>query len=210
MLARRDEAFRRILGQADVITADGIGVLVAARLIVGNRARWLERVTGVELVDWLAAESGVAGAPLFLLGAAPGAAAEAAARLRERFPESRIAGWWAEGSADPAHDAETIARIAASGARVVLVAYGAPGQVLWIERNRDALGQAGVALAIGVGGALDFLAGRVPRAPRFVRRFGLEWLYRLLREPWRWRRQLVLPLFAVLVLRDVVRGRVLL
>jgi N-acetylglucosaminyldiphosphoundecaprenol N-acetyl-beta-D-mannosaminyltransferase len=143
-----------------------------------------------------------------LLGAAPGAAAEAATALRRDNPGCQIAGWWGDGSADPNDDAETIERIAKSGARVVLVAYGAPGQVLWIERNRDALGQAGVGLAVGVGGALDFLAGRVPRAPRFVQRIGLEWLYRLVREPWRWRRQAVLPVFAILVLRDVVRVRV--
>jgi N-acetylglucosaminyldiphosphoundecaprenol N-acetyl-beta-D-mannosaminyltransferase len=207
MRARQDEPFRRSVGQADLITADGVGVLVAAKMIAGARAARLERVTGVELVEWLATESGEAQAPLFLLGASAGSAAEAAARLRARFPDARIAGWWAEGSSDPRDDAETIARIRASGASVVLVAYGAPGQVLWIERNRDALARAGISMAIGVGGALDFLAGRVPRAPRIVRQFGLEWLYRLIRQPWRWRRQLVLPLFAILVLRDTVRAR---
>jgi N-acetylglucosaminyldiphosphoundecaprenol N-acetyl-beta-D-mannosaminyltransferase len=207
MHARRDQAFRRSLGRADLITADGIGVLLATRLTAGKRADRLERVTGVELVEWLAADSGKMQAPLFLLGAAPGAAAEAALRLRERFPDAQIAGWWGEGRPHPIDDAETITRIAASGARVALVAYGAPGQVLWIERNRDALARAGVVLAIGVGGALDFLAGRTPRAPRFIQRFGFEWLYRLIRQPWRWRRQLALPVFAALVLRDAVRAR---
>jgi N-acetylglucosaminyldiphosphoundecaprenol N-acetyl-beta-D-mannosaminyltransferase len=81
-----------------------------------------------------------------------------------------------------------------------VVAYGAPGQVVWIERNRAALAEAGVRVAVGVGGVLDFLAGTKPRAPRLVRRAGLEWLYRLIREPWRWQRQAVLPVFALRVL----------
>jgi hypothetical protein len=80
----------------------------------------------------------------------------------------------------------------------VLVAYGAPGQVHWIARNQRELAEMGVRLAIGVGGTLDYLAGRVPRAPAPVRAVGLEWLYRLIRQPWRWRRQRVLPGFAFL------------
>jgi N-acetylglucosaminyldiphosphoundecaprenol N-acetyl-beta-D-mannosaminyltransferase len=98
-------------------------------------------------------------------------------------------------------------RIRESGASVLLVAYGAPGQVHWIARNQDALAEAGVRLVAGIGGAIDFVSGTVPRAPGVVRRLGLEWAYRLVREPWRWRRQLVLPVFGLLVLRDVVRRR---
>jgi N-acetylglucosaminyldiphosphoundecaprenol N-acetyl-beta-D-mannosaminyltransferase len=74
--------------------------------------------------------------------------------------------------------------------------------VLWIERNREDLADAGVRVAIGLGGSLDYLAGEVPRAPELMRRLGLEWLYRLLREPWRWRRQLALPEFALMVARS--------
>ena len=100
-----------------------------------------------------------------------------------------------------ADDAESIARIREREANVVLVGYGAPAQVVWIRRNRDALAEAGVRIAIGVGGALDYLAGTAPRAPELARRLGLEWAYRLAREPWRWRRQLALPMFAYLVAR---------
>ncbi|MGI8644555.1 MAG: WecB/TagA/CpsF family glycosyltransferase, partial [Thermomicrobiales bacterium] len=82
----------------------------------------------------------------------------------------------------------------------VCVAYGAPDQVVWIDRNQAALADAGVRLAIGVGGALDYLAGALPRAPAWMRRAGSEWLYRLLCQPWRWRRQLALPCFVVLVI----------
>lgn len=201
MAARQHRAFAAGIRAADLVTVDGAGVALAVRLH-GGRAH---RVTGVEILGWLAAMSGPLSAPLFLLGAGPGVAAEAAAALQRRRPAAAIAGTWDGGSPDPTHDRESIARIAASGARTVAVAYGAPGQVLWIERNRVALAAAGVRLAIGVGGALDFVAGRVPRAPAFVQRLGLEWLYRLAREPWRWRRQLALPHFAALVLRDQIR-----
>jgi N-acetylglucosaminyldiphosphoundecaprenol N-acetyl-beta-D-mannosaminyltransferase len=85
----------------------------------------------------------------------------------------------------------------ASGAEILFVAYGAPAQERWLARNRAALG---VAVGMGVGGALDVLAGRVPRAPQWLRRLGLEWAWRLVREPWRWRRMLALPRFAALVL----------
>jgi N-acetylglucosaminyldiphosphoundecaprenol N-acetyl-beta-D-mannosaminyltransferase len=129
-------------------------------------------------------------------------AARAAANLTTRYPGARIAGWWSEGTPEPADDAASLERIAASGARSVAVAYGAPGQVLWIMRNQAALSDLGVRVAVGVGGALDFVAGVTPRAPRWMRAAGLEWLFRLARQPWRWRRQLALPMFALAVLRE--------
>ena len=198
MAARRDPAFAGAIHAADLIVADGVGVAVAARWLGATHARGVGRVTGTDLADWAAAESGPMQTPIFLLGGRPGVGAAAAAALARRFPQVRIAGHWAGGSARPEDDASAIARIAAGGARAVLVAYGAPGQVIWIERNRAALAAAGVRLAIGVGGTMDYLAGRVPRAPASVRRLGFEWLYRLAIEPWRGRRQLVLPRFALL------------
>ena len=85
------------------------------------------------------------------------------------------------------------------GAALIFVAYGAPKQDKWIARNRDAL--PAVRVAIGVGGSLDFVTGRAVRAPRWMQRLGLEWLHRLIREPWRWRRMLALPRFALRVLK---------
>lgn len=204
MAARRDPEVARALRDSDLATADGVGVQIAAR--------WLDRVdvprlTGVTLTEWLAELSGSIDAPLFLLGAAPGVADKAAENLRARWPGARIAGVWAEGTPRPVDDAASVARIAASGARAVAVAYGAPGQILWIERNQAALADAGVRVAIGVGGALDYLSGAVKQPPMVVRRLGLEWLVRLAREPWRWRRQLVLPTFALLVARAAVARR---
>ncbi len=105
----------------------------------------------------------------------------------------------------PGRDDAAVARaIAQSGARVALVALGSPRQEQFIA---EALGPAGIPVGIGLGGSFDVLAGNVPRAPALVRRLGLEWLFRLLREPWRWRRQLALPQFALLALRERLSDR---
>ena len=201
MMARRDREFRDAVRNADLVTADGIGVVLAARWLWPGAS--LERITGIDLIEMLARlEHGGA----FFLGGAPGNAAEAALRLGRRYPGFVPAGIWDGGSANASDDPESLKRVLQSGARVVLVAYGAPGQVLWITRNQEALARQGVRLAIGVGGAFDVLAGAIPRAPRWMRRCGLEWLYRLVREPWRWRRQRVLPLFALhMLLSGIVR-----
>lgn len=206
MAARKDPELATAIRRADLITADGVGVAMSTRLSRRGRSR-VARVTGVEIVRHLAEQSREVGAPLFLLGAGTGVAADAAWKLDQEYSGATIAGWWSEGSAEPVDDREAITRIHACGARAVVVAYGARGQVMWIDRNLDELSAAGVRVAVGVGGAFDFIAGRVPRAPELVQRIGLEWLYRLVREPWRWRRQLVLPQFALLVLKDRLVGR---
>lgn len=191
MRARRDAGLAHVIRAARLVTPDGMGILWAMRL-AGRRVP--ERVTGVDLTLALAERAAEAGYPIFLLGAGPGVAQAAAEALSERFPGLRVAGCWG-GSPRPRDDAEAVARIQASGARLALVAYGAPAQELWIARNLPAL--PGV-VAVGVGGALDMLAGRIPRAPRWMRAAGLEWLFRLWRQPWRWRRMLALPHFALL------------
>lgn len=212
MLARRDAAFRKAIQAADLVTPDGIGVALAMRWLrpayppFGQISR-ADRVTGVDVTEMIAAHSAARAVPVFLLGAAPGVAGEAATRLGDRYRGFVLAGAWGDGSPGADDDAATLGRIRTSGAVVVLVAYGAPGQVEWIARNREALATAGVRLAVGVGGAFDFLSGRVRRAPAWMRRLGLEWLYRLLREPWRWRRQLVLPVFAWRVVWEGARQR---
>ncbi|MDQ6833238.1 MAG: WecB/TagA/CpsF family glycosyltransferase [Chloroflexota bacterium] len=177
MRARRDAELRAIIASAAIVTADGAGIMQAARLA---RMPLRARITGNDLTDAVAE----AGLPLFLLGAAPGVAEAAAAVLTRRYPSARIAGFWS-GSADADDDAAARARINASGARVVLVAYGMPKQDHWIDRNLPSL-QAPV--AIGVGGTFDYLAGRIPRAPHWMRTRGLEWLYRLARQPSRFPR----------------------
>lgn len=194
MKAQEDAHFLQVLQQADLCIPDGIGLLYAARRY-GKRLS--ERVPGSELVYHLAEAASVNGWRLFLLGAQPGVAEEAAVVLCGLYPGLQIAGAYA-GSPDPAEDEAIVARVNASGAGLLYVAYGAPRQDKWIARNRHRLET--VRVAIGVGGALDFIAGTAIRAPLWVRRLNLEWLYRLLREPWRWRRMLALPRFAWRVL----------
>ncbi|MCB8943078.1 MAG: WecB/TagA/CpsF family glycosyltransferase [Ardenticatenaceae bacterium] len=194
MAAQQDEAFRQVLWQADLCIPDGVGLVYAAR--------WLgrplpQRVPGSELIYHLAALAAQNGWKLFLLGAAPGVAEEAAVILQQKYPGLLIAGTFA-GSPDPAANETIVQHINDSQADMLFVAYGAPRQDKWIARNKEALPT--VRLALGVGGALDFVTGRAIRAPRWLQNLGLEWLYRLLREPWRWRRMLALPRFALQVL----------
>ena len=193
MQARGDRHFRRVLNQADLAVADGIGVVWAAR-ILGDRLP--ERVGGIDLVERLAQQAADRGYRLFLLGAAPGVASTAAQVLRRRHPRLCVASTYA-GSPQPAEEEQICALIRAARPHLLLVAFGAPAQDLWIARNLPRLD---VPVAIGVGGAFDFLAGRVPRAPLLLQRCGLEWLFRLARQPWRWRRMLALPRFALMVL----------
>lgn len=197
MAARRDEGFATVLRESALATADGIGIVLAGRAL---GVPVPGRVTGVDLVEGLAG-LGHPRCRLFLLGAGPGVAEEAADRLLERFTDTQIAGTFA-GSPDDDGFVEIERRLTGSGATVLLVAFGHPAQDLWIARHREALATHGILVAIGVGGSFDYLSGRVPRAPRLLRRLGLEWLYRLVRQPWRWRRQLALPLFALLVVRE--------
>ncbi len=200
MAARRRPAFAALLETNPLNVPDGAGVMGAAWL-QGRPLR--ERVPGVELTLALAERAAREGYRLYLLGAAPGVAAAAAAALKRRFPSLRIVG--AEpGDPRPQADGEVRARIARARPQILLVAYGAPKQEFWIRRNLPHLPPL---VAVGVGGTFDYLSGRVPRAPRTLRRLGLEWLYRLYRQPWRWRRMAVLPLFALLATLEGVRTR---
>jgi N-acetylglucosaminyldiphosphoundecaprenol N-acetyl-beta-D-mannosaminyltransferase len=198
MLARRDAELGKIARDSDLVVADGTGVLVASRVL---RDPLPGRVPGRLLVP---AVLQLISGPVFLLGAAPGVAERAAATLTRQIPSLKLAGTYA---GSPAHEDEeaTRERIEASGARVLLVAYGMPAQEQWIARNLPLLPS--VRTAIGVGGVFDQLAGRVRLPPRFVHAIGLEWLWRLAFEPRRWRRQRVLPVFAALVARQRILGR---
>jgi N-acetylglucosaminyldiphosphoundecaprenol N-acetyl-beta-D-mannosaminyltransferase len=196
--ARSDAAFAAALAGADLAVPDGAGLLLAARW-VGHALR--ARVTGVDLCRRLASLAAERGYRLFLLGAAPGVAAAAAAAYSAANPGLVVAGTYA-GSPRAEDEDEIVARVRAAAPHLLLVAYGAPAQDVWIARNLQRLG---VPLVMGVGGVLDYVAGRSPYAPGWLRRLGLEWLYRLIRQPWRWRRiWRAVVVFAWLV---VTRGR---
>jgi N-acetylglucosaminyldiphosphoundecaprenol N-acetyl-beta-D-mannosaminyltransferase len=192
MRAQNDREFAQILGSAELCLADGTGVVWAARRM-GCSLR--KPVAGVDLIGPLAAMCARRGFRLFLLGAMPGVGDELAAQLRAAHPTLAVAAH--AGGPDAARDAETLELIREHGTNVLLVAFGAPAQEVWIDRLRDRLG---VAVAIGVGGAFDYLTGRVPRAPAWMRRSGVEWLFRLARQPWRIQRMAVLPVYALKVL----------
>jgi N-acetylglucosaminyldiphosphoundecaprenol N-acetyl-beta-D-mannosaminyltransferase len=200
MLARADRELAHLARDADLVVPDGSGIVAAARLL-GDP---LPRVPGRFLVDALVPHLAQRRSRVFFLGAGAGVAELAAAELRRRAPGLVVAGVHS-GSAEPDDDAVSVARIAGSGADVLLVAYGMPKQERWIARNLGAL--PAVRVAIGVGGVFDQLAGVQKVPPAALHAVGLEWLWRLVREPSRWRRQRVLPLFALLVLRKRLLGR---
>ena len=195
MAAQANERFRRVLNGAALALPDGIGLLWAAQ-VLGRRLP--ERVSGSDIVPRIAGRAAAQGWRIFLLGAAPGVAELAAAQLVTRHPDLTVVGTYA-GSPALAQEDDIVGRVRAARPDILFVAYGAPAQDLWIARNLERLD---VHVCLGVGGTLDFVAGVRKRAPRWVQRLGLEWLYRLVREPWRWRRQLALPKFALAVLAE--------
>lgn len=195
MRARANPRFAAVLEAADLATPDGVGVIWAARR---KGVRIAERVGGTDTALPLARQCAALGHSLYLLGAAEGVAAEAARRLQNQIPDLRIAGTYA-GSPDPARDDDIVARVRAARPDIVWVAYGSPAQDFWIARNKERLG---VPVLIGVGGALDYIAGVRRRAPALLRRLWLDWAFRLVTQPWRWRRMLALPRFAWAVLSE--------
>ena len=195
MIARRDPIFFQILERADLCVPDGVGLLWASRLL-GSPIP--ERVTGSDGVPLIARHAAEKGWRIFFLGASEGVAARAAEILRQQFSALQVAGCYA-GSPSEAEEDAIVAMVNDSAADILFVAYGAPRQDKWIARNLPRLE---VKVAMGIGGSLDFIAGIVPRAPRWMRHYGIEWLYRLVRQPWRLRRMTRLPRFVFAVMRE--------
>ncbi len=200
MRARRDRSFREILERTRLNVPDGLGSVFAGRL---QQIDVPERVTGVDLIWDLATLARDRAWTILLVGGGPDVAREASRRLTTalpglRPPEIHVGGPGLE------RDAEAHMVLDAREPHIVFVAFGAPAQERWIQRN--VIGHS-PAVAIGVGGALDLISGRIPRAPAPLRSLGMEWAFRLAREPWRWRRMRVLPEFAVLAVREALRER---
>jgi N-acetylglucosaminyldiphosphoundecaprenol N-acetyl-beta-D-mannosaminyltransferase len=193
MIAQGDPNFFNILNRAALCVPDGVGLLWAARRLGKPLPA---RVTGSDGVPIIAERAAREGWRLFLLGAAPGVAEKAAAVLTARNPGLEVVGTHSGSPAWIEEDA-IVERVNRSGADILFVAYGAPEQDKWIARNLPRLE---VAMAMGVGGALDFVAGVVPRAPLWMQRLGLEWLFRLYLQPWRIGRMMRLPRFVLAVL----------
>ena len=195
-VCRTDEAARTAVNGADLVLPDGVGVIKGAAML-GTPLK--EKTPGVEFAGHLMAKMAEGGKSLYLLGAKPGVAELAAKRLQAQYPGLRIAGthdgYFQE-------DGPVVEEIRRSGADCVFVCLGAPKQEKWMAANGAATG---ASLLCGLGGSLDVFAGVVARAPKFWSNHGLEWFYRLCKEPRRIGRMMKLPLFLVHVRQE--RGR---
>ena len=198
MLARRTPEIRAILRRADLVVADGVGVVWGSRTL----GRALPgRVPGIDLADRLCAEAARRGWRVYLLGGRPGVAAGAAARLAARHPGLIVAGT-AEGYFAAGSDADVIRAVRDAAPTLLLAGLGAPRQERWLARH---LGVLGAPVVMGIGGAMDVWTGRARRAPRLWQSLGLEWCYRLTREPRRFGRQLAIPHFMAVVYTERLR-----
>lgn len=196
--AKQDPEFAQILARAHLVIPDGIGVIYAAK-ILGRPLKG--RVPGIDFAAALLGRAAGMGKRLYLLGAAPGVAEQAAVNLQAAYPGLVVCGahdgYFQEDG--PVADA-----IRAARADIVFVCLGFPKQEKWIAANGEA---AGARLYIGLGGSLDVFAGKVERAPESFQKLGLEWLYRLIRQPSRIGRMSKLPLFLVSAAGERLRGR---
>ncbi len=197
-VCREDPAAMEAVNGAALVLPDGIGVIKGAAML-GTPLK--ERTPGVEFAAGLMGKMAESGRSLYLLGAKPGVAELAAEKLAAQYPGLRIAGthdgYFKE-------DGAVVDAIRASGADCVFVCLGAPKQEFWMAKNGPATG---ARLLCGLGGSMDVFAGTVERAPKFWRDHGLEWFYRLCKEPKRIGRMMKLPLFLIHVRREKGRGK---
>lgn len=191
-----DNEFKEILNLSSINTADGVGICWAVHFQYGKK---IERITGSDSFEEICRHCAEHSQSVFLYGALPGVAEKAAETLKSKIPSLIVEGTYSPESPDihfnelPREVCESLQR-----ASVIFVALGAPAQEKWIYSNLRHLPNCKI--IIGVGGSFDFMAGLVKRAPVFMQKNGLEWLYRLYDEPSRWRRMLKLPLFAINVI----------
>lgn len=191
--AYKDSSFCRILNSADLLTADGIGVVYASRILKNPIS---ERAAGYDIACGLIDRIAETGHRLYLFGGKPGIAEKAKRRLEARYPFIQIVGT-RNGYFKDSETRDIVNDINGVGADIVFVCLGAPRQEKWIYENMN---KTNARLFMGIGGSLDVFAGEVERAPDFWCRMGLEWFYRLVKEPWRFKRMLALPKFGFTVL----------
>ena len=198
--AQRDPRYREIVNRSALSLCDTVGLLAVAR---ARGAKLRDRVAGVELIEQLCARAAKESVPIYLLGGSSGIADRAAQVLRSRHPSLQIAGTH-DGYFSDAESPVIAAAIRESGARLLFAGMGFPRQEFWLAEH---LAQTACGAGIGIGGSLDVISGNVQRAPDRWRKAHLEWLYRLVSQPHRWRRQLALPYFVLLVAGENLRTR---
>jgi exopolysaccharide biosynthesis WecB/TagA/CpsF family protein len=196
-LAYRHRSYSRVLSRADRVFADGSGIRLACRILGLEQP---DNVNGTDMLPLLCERAAAKGLRLYFLGGAPSVACYAAQELVRRYPGLKVVGN-SHGYFSSELDENVCADINRSGADIVLVGMGAPRQEMWIDTNRQ---QIDAALVMGVGGLFDFYSGRIPRAPLWMRRTGLEWCWRLAQEPARMWRRYVLgnPVFIARVAKE--------
>ena len=193
--AQRNRTYREAINTAALALPDGSGATILARWWLHTPLQ--ERIPGVDLAERLVREAADRGWRVFLLGGSPGVAVKAAKVWQHRYPELVIAGT-NDGSSRPEAAPAMIEQIRRSKADIVFVAFSFPRQELWISDN---LAATGASVGIGLGGTFDYIAGIRRRAPIFWRRLGLEWFYRLVTQPWRYRRMIAVPHLVWLAIR---------
>lgn len=208
MAAKDDDNLRKLLNRGDLIIPDGIGLIYGSR-IQGKPLK--ERVTGFDTSIELLKIANEKGYSLYLLGGKDGIARDAAKNISEQYPNIKIAGYhhgYFEGShlghKDTEEELEIIKEINEKKPDIIFVGLGFPKQEIWIDSNSHRLN---AKVIIGNGGVMDILSGNAKRAPEIYQKLGFEWLYRLIKEPSRIKRQIVLPKFMLTVIfnRDVVK-----
>ena len=196
-----DPAYREVMSRASIVLNDGAGIALAARI---NGDRFPANLNGSDFNPAILGLAATRGWPVYFVGAKPGVAERAADAMRARYPALQVVGcrdgYWASGE-----DVSVVEAIQASGARVVMAAMGNPLQERWLDAHLPATG---ARIGVGVGAFFDFAAGEVARAPAWMNRWGIEWVFRLIQEPRRlWRRYVVgNPLFLARVLRARLLG----
>jgi len=198
MRAQQDRELLEIIQNASLVTGDGAGVVWASKIFKDPLP---ERITGIDLMFKILEIAQEQGYKVFLLGAAPSIAEKAAERLLNIYPKLQIVGTH-HGYFDINNDHHIIELIKEKAPHVLIAAMGAPRQEKWLYRNLYTLN---VPVSIGVGGSLDVIAGKVQRAPEWMQKAGLEWLFRLYKEPTRIRRMAALPKFVFAVLMQRIR-----
>lgn len=196
--AQKEPRLKTVINQADLVTPDGAGVVWASQKL-GHPLP--ERVTGIDLMLKIAQRANEKGWKLYLYGAAPGVAEQAAQNLKKNFKDLKIVGT-KHGFISSDEMGDLIDHIQAQRPDVLFVALGAPRQEYWIREHLEELQ---VPVCMGVGGSFDVIAGRLKRAPKIFQELKLEWLYRLLQEPKRFKRMLALPKFVLKILQETRR-----
>lgn len=193
IFAQKDKNFAKILNKADLSIPDGIGLVWAGKILGGKIE---ERVTGVDLADDICKMAAKKGFTMGFLGGKSNVAVRAAKCQKERYPGIKVL---FAGPGDPKKPLIVNPQLPID---ILLVAYGFPKQEYWMAKWGP---KSSIKVAVGIGGTLDYFAGRLRRAPKFIRILGLEWLWRLILEPWRIERQLALAIFVFSVLKQKLK-----